>query len=318
MHFIKLIRPLNLIIIAITMYGIGWYFEGVYGRHHEFNIYSISFHLLVFSTIMIAAAGNIINDYFDVRADRINKPDRLIIGKYVKRRYAIVSHWGINLIAFCIAIYLSWVLETFWYLFIHLLAINILWYYSMYVKRKFLIGNILIAALTALVPILVGFYFHQLFITEPAAMEFSAYYPFESYPYTDYTIRLSLGLAGFAFILNFAREIVKDMEDVEGDKKLRAKTLPIVLGYAKTKWVAIFVLFGSLISTVTILLLFREVPLYNLAPIGLSAILVIACFFLLLKANNKSDYRTINHLIKLAMVAGLIIPIYWKLLMIYG
>ena len=62
---------------------------------------------------MIAAAGNIINDYFDVRADRINKPDRLIIGKYVKRRYAIVSHWGINLIAFIIAIYLSWVLETF-------------------------------------------------------------------------------------------------------------------------------------------------------------------------------------------------------------
>ena len=129
MHFLKLIRPLNLIIIAITMYGIGWYFEGIYGRHHEFNIFSLSFHLLVFSTIMIAAAGNIINDYFDVRADRINKPDRLIIGKYVKRRYAIVSHWGINLIAFIIAIYLSWVLETFWYVFIHLLAINILWYY---------------------------------------------------------------------------------------------------------------------------------------------------------------------------------------------
>ena len=149
-------------------------------------------------------------------------------------------------------------------------------------------------------------------------MEFSAYYPFESYAYTDYTIWLSLGLAGFAFILNFAREIVKDMEDVEGDKKLRAKTLPIVLGYPKTKWVAIFVLFGSLISTITILLLFSKVALYNLAPIGFSAILVIACFFLLLKANNKSDYRSINHLIKLAMVAGLIIPIYWKLLIIYG
>ena len=318
MHFIKLIRPLNLIIIAITMYGIGWYFEGVYGRHLEFDIFSMAFHLLVLSTIMIAAAGNIINDYFDVRADRINKPDRLIIGKYVKRRYAIVSHWGINLIAFLIAIYLSWVLETFWYLFIHLLAINILWYYSMYVKRKFLIGNLLIAALTALVPILVGFYFHQLFITEPAAMEFSPYFPFESYPYYDYTIWLSLGLAGFAFILNFAREIVKDMEDVEGDKKIHAKTLPIVLGYPKTKWIAIFVLFSSLICILATCLLFREVPLYSLAPIGFSAIMVITCFFLLIKANNKSDYRTVNNLIKLAMVAGLIIPIYWKLLIIYG
>lgn len=300
------------------MYGIAWYFESVYGYHQEFGVFSINFHLLVLSTVMIAAAGNIINDYFDVRADRINKPERLIIGKHIKRRYAIVSHWGINLIAFIIAIYLSWVLETFWYLFIHLLAINILWFYSMYFKRKLLIGNILIAALTALVPILVGFYFHQVFDTEPDALLFLAYYPFDSYPYCDYTLWLTLGLACFAFILNLAREIVKDIEDIEGDKKLRAKTLPILLGENKTKWIAIFILFGSLISTLLICLLLWEVPLYTLAPIGFSAILVIACFYLLLKATEKSQYRTVNHLIKLGMLAGLVLPFYWKLLIVYG
>ena len=162
MYFIKLIRPINLIIVGLTMYGIGWYLEGVYGENQQFGIFSLPYTLLVVSTIMIAAAGNIINDYFDVKADRINKPDRVIIGKYVKRRVSIVAHWGINFVAFCIAIYLSWTLETFWYLFIHLLTINLLWYYSMHLKRRFLIGNLLIAALTALVPILVGFYFHQL------------------------------------------------------------------------------------------------------------------------------------------------------------
>ena len=92
MHFIRLIRPLNIIIVAVTMYGLGWYFESIYGYSSEFGITSITFNLLVLSTLMIAAAGNIINDYFDIKADRINKPERLIIGKYVKRRVAIVSH----------------------------------------------------------------------------------------------------------------------------------------------------------------------------------------------------------------------------------
>ena len=141
MHFIKLVRPLNLVIITVTMYGIAWYFEGVYNIEAGLGIKSITFFLLVLSTVMIAAAGNIINDYFDIKADLINKPDRVVIGKYVKRRVAIVSHWGINFLAFAIAVYLSWRLQTYWYLFIHLLTINLLWYYSLRLKREFFIGN---------------------------------------------------------------------------------------------------------------------------------------------------------------------------------
>ena len=101
-HFIRLTRPVNLVIIAITMYGLGWYFEGL-ANVQAFGIQSFDFFLLVLSTTMIAAAGNIINDYFDVRADRVNKPERLIIGVTIKRRVAIVSHWGINFLAFSIA-----------------------------------------------------------------------------------------------------------------------------------------------------------------------------------------------------------------------
>lgn len=318
MHFIKLIRPLNLIIVGLTMYGIGWYFEEIYGENNEYGIFSLPYTLLVISTIMIAAAGNIINDYFDVKADRINKPDRLIIGKYVKRRVAIVSHWGINFFAFCIAIYLSWVLETFWYLFIHLLTINLLWYYSMHLKRRFLIGNLLIAALTALVPILVGFYFHQLYNIKYSGTEVTSYFPFTNTNHSNYIMWLSFGLAGFAFVLNLAREIVKDMEDVEGDKKLHSKTLPIVLGYAKTKWISAFVLLVSVFGSIIIWLAFYELDLVALVPIEFAAILVAVCFVLLTKANSKNKYRQINHLIKLAMVAGLITPIYWKLLLMYG
>jgi 4-hydroxybenzoate polyprenyltransferase len=98
----------------------------------------------------------------------------------------------------------------------------------MYLKRKFLVGNLLIAALTGFVPILVGFYFHQLCVSDSVAE--TGAFPFNEYGGEHYVLWLSLGLATFAFILNLAREIVKDMEDVEGDKKLSAKTLPIVLG----------------------------------------------------------------------------------------
>ena len=74
MHFIKLTRPLNLLIIVVTMYGIGWYFEGVYDIQSSLGVESFTFFLLVISTVMIAAAGNIINDYFDIKIDLINRP----------------------------------------------------------------------------------------------------------------------------------------------------------------------------------------------------------------------------------------------------
>lgn len=302
-------------IIALTMYGLGWYLEGVSVYPVGSGFMSFEFALLVLSTMMIAAAGNIINDYFDVKADRINKPDRLIIGKYVKRRVAIVTHWVINFFAFVIAVYLSWKLDTFWYLFIHLFSINLLWYYSMHLKRKFLVGNILIALLTALVPIIVGFYFHNIQNTSSLEQNLS---PFPIDTNLNFILLLSFCLAGFAFVLNFAREIVKDMEDVEGDKKLRAKTLPIVLGYSKSKLIAALILCTAIIGAFVTFSFFNEIELKVLFPIGISALFVLICLLLLPKASTQSQYKVINGFIKLAMISGLISPVYWKLLLIYG
>lgn len=318
MHFLRLIRPLNLLIVAATMYGMGWYFEGIFGADPVHHLFSTSFTLLVISTVMIAAAGNIINDYFDVRADRINKPHRLIIGKHIKRRVAIVSHWGLNFVAFCIAIYLSWTLETFWYLFIHLLTINVLWFYSMYLKRTFFYGNLTIAALTGLVPILCGFYFHQLLERGDHTRIPQTHFPFDQYLGNNYILWLSFGLATFAFILNLAREIVKDMEDVEGDKQLNAKTLPIVLGYKKTRWIAGIVLSGSVISSILVWLFFNELSALSMIPVFCSAALVMLSYILLIRARSKKDYRMINHLIKFSMVCGMLSPVYWQILLLYA
>ncbi len=318
MHFIKLTRPLNLIIIAITMYGIAWYFEGVYDIDASLGIKSLPFFLLVLSTVMIAAAGNIINDYFDIKADLINKPDRVVIGKYVKRRVAIVSHWGINFLAFSIAVYLSWRLQTYWYLFIHLLSINLLWYYSLRLKREFFIGNFLIAGLTAIVPLLVGYYYAHIKEINNFPVTENSFYPFAESTISNYTLLLTFAISGFAFAMNLAREIIKDMEDVDGDKKLRAKTLPIVLGIPKAKLVAGFVLSGTFIISASIWAVYSTITVTSMLPVFISGLLILICFLLLFISKTKSQFRTINHLIKLAMVFGLLLPIYWRIIMIYG
>ena len=315
MHFLKLIRPLNLSIIALTMYGLGVFFKTIYSKNELFGTKSLPFTLLVLSTVLIAAGGNIINDYFDIKADRINKPEKQIIGIHIKRRSAIVSHWAINFIAFSIAIYLSWVMDSFLYLFVHLLSINTLWFYSMKGKRLFLTGNILIAALTAMVPLLVGFYFHQVFKNEGVQLD---KFNFSLNIDVHHIYYIALGFGAFAFILNLAREIVKDMEDVEGDKKLPAKTLPIVLGFQKSRIIAAVILSGVSFCMLYLWLTTINLTAKEILPVIISLFIVVLCIVLLLISKNKTDYRRINFMIKMAMAFGLLTPIYWTIILHYA
>ena len=315
MYFFKLIRPLNLAIIALTMYGLGVFFETLYSKNELFGTTSLPFILLVISTVLIAAGGNIINDYFDIKADRVNKPERQIIGIHVNRRSAILAHWVINFLAFAIGIYLTWVMNSFLYLFIHLFSINILWFYSMKGKRLFLTGNILIAALTATVPLLVGYYFHQVFDNQLPQLDL---FTFSLDVDVHYIYYLTIGLGIFAFILNLAREIIKDMEDVEGDKKLPAKTLPIVLGLQKSKYISAFILSGVSICTLYIWLTTSNLTVMEILPVVISLLIVALCIILVLISKNKKDFRRINGLIKIAMAFGLLTPIYWTILLQYA
>jgi 4-hydroxybenzoate polyprenyltransferase len=324
MHFLRLIRPLNLVIIAFTMYSTRLFLY-IYEQLFNVNLFQkgdeeFDFFLIVFSTLLIAAAGNIINDYFDVKADRINKPDKLIITKHINRKWAILSHWILNIIAFGIAIYLSVRNSTFWYLFIHLLSINALWFYSMYFKRKPFIGNFIVAALTALVPILCGihFYIHH----ELPTVELSSI----SNPFSFWIYHLMahghyiLILALFAFASNLAREIIKDIEDIEGDKLLHAKTLPILYGITKTKWMAgLLLILSPILFTILFFLKFDSSTniLENIQlfiPVLVALLLDIISIVLLIKANSRPKLKRVDLLIKISMLLGLSLPFYWLFL----
>jgi 4-hydroxybenzoate polyprenyltransferase len=300
MAFLRLIRPINLVIIALTMVGV-IYFLSIFLAPLPLTVNQVDVFVLVLSTVMIAAAGNIINDYFDVKADRINKPEKLIITKHLKRRWAIVWHWSLNAIAFGLGVYLSAKYDTLIFAFIHLISINLLWFYSMVLKRKVLIGNLIVAFLTSLIPVLA-----LIFVMYSLNQEAEISGSFEKFRLLDADFALIHLLALFAFIQNLAREIVKDMQDIEGDKLIYVKSLPMVFGVKKTSYIVVLLLFilpAGLIAALQIpqfhLHLFIDHPVFFTA--GVFNIASILLLFI-----GSKNYSLINALIKIAMLLGVL------------
>ena len=251
-HFIRLIRPINLVIIMITMIGCAYYVHTT--NYFQFVRFEpINFTLLIFSTVLIAAAGNIINDYFDIKADKINKPERVVIGKYIKKRWAIALHWIFNAFAVFISIYLSIYYQSLWFVFIQVVIVNLLWFYSLYFKKKILIGNFIIALMTGVIPILVVVFFK---VSNESTQAFSPYHSSTWTIYIDYSYIYLLAIC--AFILNLGREIIKDIEDIEGDKKINVYSLPMHIGKKKALWIAIAICQLSFISCLIALLFFNN------------------------------------------------------------
>ena len=313
-HFFRLIRVLNLVVIGLTMTVIEEFllrYSSPYSKDsHDLpsvmcnqSIDLSNFYLLLLSTLLIAAAGNIINDYFDVKADRVNKPKRLIIGKYIKRRWAMAMHWSFNLVGFILALYIGYVLQNIWIPIVSLISINLLWFYSAYFKRKPLIGNIMIALLLGVIPIYV------LVFNEPNLFNVS-----------EYLIVPILFISSIAFLMNLVRELVKDIQDVRGDLRLNAQTFPIKYGIKKTK---ILILVISLILLVVMLgfvgyavelglnvyiemIFFKETFFYLLfMSIGFYSI----SLFTTIVFNKQKSYRIASLLLKLSMVLGLLTPL---------
>ena len=251
-HFIRLIRPINLLIIMITMIGCAYYIHTTnYFQFVRFN--PIHFTLLIFSTVLIAAAGNIINDYFDIRADQINKPERVVIGKHIKKRWAIALHWIFNAFAVLISIFLSIYYQSLWFVFIQVVIVNLLWFYSLYFKKKILIGNFIIAIMTGIIPLLVVVFFK---VSNESTQVFSSYHASTWTIYVDYSYIYLLAIC--AFILNLGREIIKDIEDIEGDKKINVYSLPMHIGKKKALWLAIAICQMSFIACLIALLFFNN------------------------------------------------------------
>jgi 4-hydroxybenzoate polyprenyltransferase len=306
--FFRLIRFPNLFFIALTQSL--FYYCVILREFGRFPGVELAFrwpHLLVLivASILIAAAGYIINDYFDLNIDRVNRPGKLVVEKIIKRRWAIIWHWGLSALGILLSFYLGWKIGNIFLGVFNLISVILLWFYSTTFKRQLLIGNIVISLLTAWVVLV--------FYVCEARIGYA-----ESNPdYFTILTRIFKFVAlygGFAFIISLVREVIKDMEDIEGDSKYNCKTMPIVWGIPAAKVftaVWIIVLIGALIV----------VQIYALQLkwwwlVGYSVLLIIVPLTVILKklfnAKVSEDFNRLSTLVKLVMLTGILSMLFLK------
>ncbi len=242
MAWLRLIRWKNLVIIFLTQL-LAWWCISIFEEPEV--LYPMQFLLVSLSTISIAAAGYIINDYFDIKIDQQNRPQKVVLGNTIPPKQAIVAHFVLNIIALLFAALAALPSGHPEWLLLQAGCTLLLWFYSTHFKRQYMVGNVVVALLAALT-ILV------LMVYEPVLyqyMHFPLVTAINGSPRTSPPVWILGCYAYFAFILTWMREIVKDMEDIKGDEAEGCVTMPIKKGIAFSK------------NFISILALFVVVPL---------------------------------------------------------
>jgi 4-hydroxybenzoate polyprenyltransferase len=306
--FFRLIRWPNLLFIALTQFL--FYFFLILGGFHNSNqeaalniLNPMLFSFLSLSSVLIAAAGYIINDYFDLNIDRVNKPDKLVVEKHIKRRSTIIWHWILSGLGILLGGLVSWKLHNLIILFSHIACVGLLWFYSTSFKKKLLVGNIIISLLTAwVILILYVCEFRLNIFLDPAHRRV-----------LSRIFKFAVLYAGFAFIISLIREVVKDIEDREGDLTYHCRTMPIVWGINVSKVFAgtwLVVLTASLIVVQFYILQYSWwwIVLYCAGLIILPLLFILRNLY---TASTIADYHRLSTRIKLVMLAGIFSMIFF-------
>ena len=262
------------------------------------------FVILAMSVVCVAAGGYVINDYFDVKIDRINRPEDLIVTRIISRDAAMRLFQVFTILGVVAGGIVSWWAHSWTLLFIYMVIPGLLWFYSASYKRMFLVGNLVVSFVSAIVPLLVAI----------ANADHLRHLYQEALTYTPIVGELYVwlgGFAAFAFLLTLPREIVKDVEDIEGDRELECRTLPIVWGEKAAKMVTTILLLivAALIAYVTLVVLpfsheWRSLPV-RYSFFGL--IVPIFCAIVLLwAATNRMEYHRVQGIIKFIMFIGVL------------
>ena len=268
------------------------------------------FLLLVTATVFITAGGYVINDYFDIKTDLINK-GKVIVGTKVPRRQAIMWHNLLNIAGVAIGFYISSRAGYIWLGALFLVVSGLLYFYSASYKRQFLIGNLVVALLTALVPMLVVFY------------EWPALYRYYSLnairlPEFNFIIYWIGGFSLFAFITNLIREIIKDIEDFEGDLAYGRNTIPVVIGILSAKIVSVSLI---LIMVVLLYLIWHFYISDTITLVYITAAIVLPLLYVIYKLHRSSERRELHHassMMKIVMISGIFYSVVVKIILTWN
>jgi len=266
--FLRLTRAWNLMIIVFAQYFTA-YFLAQADILHDIRLF-----LLSLSTVLIAAGGYVINDYYDVKIDYVNNPDRVVVGKTIHRRFAILLHVALSAMGIFVGLFVSWKLAV-----VNVFSVSVLWFYSNLLKRLPFIGNFTVASLTG----------------ASIAIIFFLY---------DTNTVMILIYALFSFFMTLVREIIKDMEDLKGDNTYGCKTLPIVWGIRKTKITLYLLILVFIITVATINYLYVNLEvIYFVMLLFVPLALLAARLF---RADTKKDYGWLSSFCKVIMLLGIL------------
>ena len=304
--YIRLVRGGNLLFLAMLLYVMEKW-VAVPLLHHQLFPEQLPWWvllLLIVATTFIAAGGYVINDYFDIKIDKINRPDRQVIPDIVSKDVAMKMFYVLTIAGVAAGITVSIWAHSWILALVFLIIPGLLWFYSASYKRQFLVGNIVVAFTTAVAPLLVA-------ITN---VDYLTHLYRETLVYSTIVKDMYIWVgcfALFAFILTFAREIVKDMEDKEGDCEYECRTLPIRYGDVVSK--VIVTILMVVVMVMVCYLGFVVVP-FSHAWSGISTRyivfgLLVPCIcdlVLLWFAHSPHEYHSVQALMKFVMLMGVL------------
>lgn len=299
----QLIRLPNILLIILTQFLLRYsilspfLFKGDTAGLSSF----LNFSILVMVTVLITIGGYVINDYFDVKIDQINKPEKQVVTKIISPKRAIKLHLILNGIAIILGFYLSFRVKTLSFGLLFPFIIVLLWFYSAKYKSLFLWGNLIVALLSSFVVLIVWLF--EFFMLRMDADNFSNLVG--NFPWVT---RLFLVYALFSFLITLIREIIKDIEDWKGDKTFGCRTLPLVIGLSRTKWII-----AGLIVITMVFLGWWQVVFYkmewNMVVWYFLITVQIPALFLLIKvfhSKETNDFHFLSNLCKIIMFAGIL------------
>ncbi len=309
MGFLRLIRFPNLIILALAQCLIYYMIVVPLLKTSEFtpSLHTWQFLLIVLSTVLLAAGGYTINDFFDKDIDAANGIGKVhdFSGWTMKTFYFTFS-----IIAIAIGLYLTYALKLRQFALTYLLTAALLYFYSASYKRLPLVGNFVVAFLTAVAVFL------------PAFADYELQYAFRDIklPVINnkmYNLRLIIAItaayAFFAFLISLVREIIKDIEDIEGDREFGCNTLPIVAGKENAKFIAIgllLLIFGLILSLQIKQAWWESLPVFGYTILFVQLpilILAVKLFFSI----EKRQFKAASIIAKVIMVGGILsLPVF--------
>jgi len=291
--FLLLIRWPNLAMMALSLVLIRWVL--FYPLGIPVVLSNFHFLLLILSTVCMGAMGYIVNDLFDLENDRINKPERITIGKAFSSRFAWNATYFFFLAGAALGWYLGQISGRWMYGLINSITGFWLYLYASDFKGRPLLGNVLISFLSAGV------------LTYPIFFDVLPRWPLDA---DDSGRQVALILCiyfVFAFSVSLMRELIKDLQDIEGDKKVRLRTVPLAWGVGVAR--AMVIGLGSLISIGLIYILSNmiEGDPFSASYLILFVFLpLLTSLYFVLKTKQASDYKWASKLLKLCMLFAIL------------